>query len=65
MLRQIDDAFKLPSRTPDLGFTLDHIKPGIRCKPVKRNYLVFYKVIDGDVYVLRVLHGARKYEDLL
>ncbi|MDP7020563.1 MAG: type II toxin-antitoxin system RelE/ParE family toxin [Pirellulaceae bacterium] len=55
----------MPSRTPDLGFTLDHIKPGIRCKPVKRNYLVFYKVIDGDVYVLRVLHGARKYEDLL
>ena len=49
LLGQIDDAFSMLARTPDLGFTLAHVNLDIRCKPVKRNYLIFYKVIDGDV----------------
>ncbi|MFZ3130231.1 MAG: type II toxin-antitoxin system RelE/ParE family toxin [Desulfosporosinus sp.] len=29
------------------------------------NYIVFYKVIDDEVVVYRVLHGMRDYPDLL
>ena len=65
LLGQIDKAFDLIARNPQLGFTVDNIKPGVRCKPVKRNYLIFYQLIRDDVYILRVLHGSRKFEELL
>ena len=29
------------------------------------NYLLFYKVYDTSVFVLRILHGARDYRNLL
>ncbi|HCF50592.1 MAG TPA: type II toxin-antitoxin system RelE/ParE family toxin, partial [Syntrophomonas sp.] len=29
------------------------------------SYIVFYKVIGGEVVVYRVLHGMRDYPDLL
>ena len=65
LLREIDAAFDLIGTTPDIGFPVDNIKPGLRCKPVKRNYLIFYRVIGNEVFIAHVLHAARKYEDLL
>jgi toxin ParE1/3/4 len=65
LLAQIDAVFALIGETPKIGFAVEDIKPGIRCKPVKRNYLIFYQIIDDQVFILRVLHSARKYEDLL
>ena len=65
LLAQIDVAFDLISRTPEIGFPVDEIKPGLRCKPVKRNYLIFYRIIGDDVFIVHVLHGSRKHEDLL
>jgi toxin ParE1/3/4 len=65
LLEQIDAAFCLIAATPDIGFRLDVIRPGIRCKPVKRNYLIFYDHRDETVHILRVLHSARNYEDML
>ncbi len=65
LLTQIGAAFDLISRTPEIGFPVDEIKPGLRCKPVKRNYLIFYRVIGNEVFIAHVLHAARKYEDLL
>jgi len=29
------------------------------------NYLIFYRILDRDVQVLHVLHGARDYEAIL
>lgn len=37
---------------------------GIRKRP-HRGYLIFYRVTDVDVQILRVLHGARDYDALL
>ncbi len=35
-------------------------EPGIRMAPAARfPYLIFYAVIDDDVQIIRVLHGAR------
>ncbi|MBP2113345.1 plasmid stabilization system protein ParE [Paenibacillus silagei] len=32
---------------------------------VVENYIVFYVVLDDIVEIRRVLHGKRKYEDLM
>ena len=65
LLADIDAAFRLISESPEIGFTIEGIKPGIRCKLVRKNYLIFYQLTGEDVLVLRVLHSARKFDDLL
>jgi len=36
-------------------------RPGVRRVPLLRYpYVVFYRVLDDEVIVLRVVHGARK-----
>ena len=65
LLERIAATFDLLAVTPDLGFNCDQIRPGVRCKPVTRNYLVFYRVTGNDVIILRVLHSARKPDNLL
>ena len=65
LIRQISDMFDELASNPEYGLRYDAIRPGLRCKPVKRNYLIFYEVVDGVLHILRVLHAARKYEDLL
>jgi len=64
LIRQIGDMFEHLAANPELGIRFDSVRAGLRCKPVKRNYLVFYEVVDGVLRILRVLHAARKYEDL-
>lgn len=65
LIRQISETFDLLAGNPDLGIRQDDIRPGLRCKPVRRHYLIFYEVVGDTIRILRVLHGARKYEDLL
>jgi len=65
LLAQIDAAFDLIRQSPDIGFSVENISPGLRCKPVKRNYLIFYKVRDSEICIAHVLHAARDYERLL
>ncbi len=62
LIRQISDMFDSLAANPELGLRYDSLRPGLRCKPVKRNYLIFYEVVDGVLRVLRVLHAARDYE---
>lgn len=43
------------------GFQEMAERPGVRRVPLVRYfYLIFYKIIAGEVVVLRVVHGARK-----
>ena len=65
LIRKINDTFELLATNPEIGIRQDELRPGLRCKPVRKNYLVFYEVADHDIRILRVMHGARKYEDLL
>jgi toxin ParE1/3/4 len=64
LIRQIDAAFQLIAENPEIGIRQDEIRPGLYCKPVRRWYLIFYEIGDDAVHVLRVLHGARNYEEL-
>ena len=48
------------------GYTLvqRYTADGIR-RRVQGQYLIFYRVADDTIQILRVLHGARDYEPLL
>lgn len=65
LIRSISATFELLADNPDLGIRQDDIRPGLRCKPVRRNYLVFYELVGDELRILRVLHAARKHEDIL
>lgn len=63
LLTQISNMFDLICEIPDIGFIVEEVKQGIRCKPVKRNYLIFYQVIEEDVIILRICQAARNHKD--
>lgn len=64
LIRRISEMFDRLAENPDLGIRQDEIRPGLHCKPVKRRYLIFYEVMGTELRVLRVLHSARRYENL-
>ena len=43
---------------PGMGRRRDDLAPGLRCI-AQGNYLVFYRLADNGIEVVRVLHGAR------
>jgi toxin ParE1/3/4 len=49
--------------SPEIGRNRDELIPGIRSLPVKR-YLVFYRVTDGTIEIVRILSGYRDIETL-
>ncbi|QDT44528.1 Toxin ParE3 [Gimesia alba] len=49
---------------PGLGSKHDKFRKGLRCFPIG-NYLIFYEPIENGIQILRILHGARQWEDLL
>jgi len=51
----------MPSAYPLLP---ERAKAGIRRK-VHGNYLIFFRVIENVVQILRILHGARDYDPIL
>ena len=65
LIRQIDEMFERLVETPEMGLRRDELRPGLLCKPVKRKYLIFYETAGDDIRILRILHGARRIEDLL
>jgi toxin ParE1/3/4 len=49
---------RLLSKFPRLGRARDELHPGIRSVLVGM-YLIFYRVTDAAVEIVRILHGAR------
>lgn len=57
-LRQLDDAFKLLARQPELGLPADHVKPGYR-KFSQGSHIIFYRAgSDARIVVIRILHHS-------
>ena len=69
--RQAAEAtFAALAHTPGIGELYEVTNPrleGLRCARVRRfrNYLIFYRPIDGGIDVIRVLHAARNIRALL
>ncbi|MGL6226264.1 MAG: type II toxin-antitoxin system RelE/ParE family toxin [Thermoguttaceae bacterium] len=62
----LDRTFELLCQMPKIGDRVPK-HPGIRMRRVVGfgNYLVFYRLVDNTLQVLRILHGARNVVDLL
>jgi toxin ParE1/3/4 len=55
-LRRFDDAFRLLSKTPDIGITCDYIKTGYR-KFLVTSHVIFYRLLsENQIEIVRVLH---------
>jgi toxin ParE1/3/4 len=69
-LGQAEATFQRLAKAPGIGsrYELDvPIRAELRFFPVSRyrNYLVFYRPVEGGIEVLRVLHGARDLQGIL
>lgn len=57
-LKQLDDAFKLLSRRPEIGKDADDIKPGFK-KFSQGSHIIFYREgADSKIVVIRILHNS-------
>jgi toxin ParE1/3/4 len=69
-LQAAEETFKQLGEIPQMGkfcqFS-DHDLAGIRQQAIKgfRKYLIFYRLTDEGVEILRVIHGARDIEAIL
>lgn len=57
-LRQLDDAFKLLARQPDIGRDAGEIKPGYK-KFSHGSHIIFYRAgTESRIVVIRILHNS-------
>jgi toxin ParE1/3/4 len=62
-LDEINQTLALLAEYPHIGEQVDHLAPGIRRFCVG-NYLLFYRPLHDGIELRRILHGARRIEDL-
>ncbi|MDX2241473.1 MAG: type II toxin-antitoxin system RelE/ParE family toxin [Leptolyngbyaceae cyanobacterium bins.302] len=51
------------ARYPYIGKSYAYLRPGLRGL-LMMNYIIFYRVIDDDVEILRVVNGYRNLQDV-
>jgi toxin ParE1/3/4 len=64
MTRAILRKCRSHAQFPESGRLRENISPGVRSFPV-RPYVVFYRVDENTIMVLRVLHGKRDVERVM
>lgn len=64
LVLQINSLLQKLSAHPGLGAKQEQYRKGLRCFPIG-SYLIFYEPVEDGIQVIRVLHGARHWEDLL
>ncbi|MCD9853782.1 type II toxin-antitoxin system RelE/ParE family toxin [Epilithonimonas sp. JDS] len=57
-LTEIEDVFQSLLTNPELGKTRNEIKKGLYSFP-KDHHLIFYRILDNHIRIVRVLHGSR------
>ncbi|UXN61833.1 type II toxin-antitoxin system RelE/ParE family toxin [Phyllobacterium zundukense] len=65
--RWYDEIYDLCGRVgemPRMGTARPEVRPDLRTFPMG-NYLVLYREIDKDVEIVRVIHSARQWQELL
>ena len=58
LLDKINTKCQLLADSPRAGVRRDDLAPGLLCL-LEGKYLIFYRIIDETVEILRILHGAR------
>lgn len=57
------DIARLIATTPGIGVARDDIAPGLRLHPAGA-YLLLYRIVRTRVEIVRIVHAARRREDL-
>jgi toxin ParE1/3/4 len=64
LIDSITERFFLLAKYPHIGRRRDEdLRPGLRTFPVGK-YVVIYRIQEGAVIILRVLHGSRNIDAL-
>ena len=64
MMDRFRQKFAMLARQPLIGEACDDLRPGLRLVPLG-NYVIYYRVDDDHVTIVRVLHGGRDATRLL
>lgn len=64
LIDEIESTLSLLARNPRLGQSVEQYRAELRRFTVG-NYLLFYEPLDDGIRLVRVLHGARRMDDLL
>ena len=64
MVDRFSGAFERAALFPEAGKRYSHAKGEFRIVVVSP-YLIFYRIVGDEIDIVRVLHGARRWEDLL
>lgn len=63
-LHRFAASFRRLGEFPELGTAHDDVRPGMRLLPVGP-YLILYRIAEKGVEIVRVIHGAREWQELL
>jgi toxin ParE1/3/4 len=63
LLKKFHTRFEALAAMPESGRPREEFGRGLRSSVVG-SYLVFYRIVDSEVEILRVAHGARNLPDL-
>lgn len=65
LVDQLTERFELLESQPEIGERYSDPRRGLR-RTSLGNYVIIYQVVDDDaILVVRVVHGARNWHDLL
>ena len=64
VLDELEDESVLLSDQPRLGPSRPDIAPELRYFPVG-SYLILYRIIEGGIELVRVVHGARRLTNII
>lgn len=67
LIEEFEEAFQRISLFPEICPLIrnDNVDDKTLRKLLVDNYIVFYRVKNKEIQVVRVLHGMRNYEDIL
>lgn len=63
LLHSIDSAMALALAFPEIGEAVEHLGPNVR-RLCEGPYLLFYRRVENDIELVRVIHGARDIRHL-
>jgi toxin ParE1/3/4 len=64
LVRAINSKCELLARSPMIGRARPELRSDLRSFPYG-SYLILYRIIDGGVEIVRVVHAARNLDDLV
>jgi toxin ParE1/3/4 len=63
LIRSVTSRFPTLASIPEIGRLREELAPRLRSFAVG-NYVIFYRVIENGVEIVRVLHGARDLQPI-